>query len=94
MDGVAIRDVKRLPSAEKRSLESLVGRPLEDNQQVFILTFTPGVAPSDPARKEAMAGLAQTWKQVEQHMQTHPTTEAEFDAAVDEAVKHVRRGQD
>ena len=94
MDGVAVRDVKQLPSAEKRSLESLVGRPLEDSQQVFILAFTPGIVPSDKARQEALAGLAQTWEKVEQHVQKHPTTEEEFDAAVNEAVENVRRGQD
>jgi hypothetical protein len=93
MDGVAVRDVKQLPSEEKRSLESIVGRPLEDGQQVFILAFTPGAIPSDRARQEAMAGLAQTWEKVGEHLQKHPTAEAEFDAAVEEAVNHVRRRQ-
>lgn len=94
MDGVAVRDVKRLPSAEKRSLENIVGRPLGDDQQVFVLAFTPGAVPSAPAREEAMTGIAQTWKKVEENLGKHPTTEEEFDAAIDEAVKHVRREKD
>jgi hypothetical protein len=93
MDSVAIRDVKQLPGDEKRSLESIVGRRLDDSQQVFILAFTPGVIPSDAARQGAMAGLIQTWESVAQHASAHSTTEEEFDAAVDEAIKHVRRGQ-
>jgi hypothetical protein len=91
MDSVAVRDVKQLPSDQKRSLESIVGRPLEDGQQVFILAFTPGATPSDRARQEAMTGLAQTWKKVREHLQEQPTAEEEFDAAIEEAVKHVRR---
>jgi len=93
MDSVAVRNVKQLPSAEKRSLESLVGQ-LEDNQQVFILAFTPGTVPSAKARADAMRGLTQTWEKIEQHMQKHGITEEEFDAAVDEAVDNVRPRQD
>jgi hypothetical protein len=94
MDSVAVRNVNQLPNDEKRSLESLVGRQLEDNQQVFIMAFTPGLAPSAENRKKAMAGLTQTWAKVEQHMKQHGVTEEEFDAAVDEAVGHVRQPQE
>lgn len=94
MDSVAVRNVNQLPNDEKRSLESLVGRQLEDNQQVFIMAFTPGVAPSDGARAEAAAGLAQTWQSVGQHMQQHGVTDEQFDAAADEAVEHVRHRKD
>jgi hypothetical protein len=94
MDSVALRNVDQLPSAEKRSIENLVGRQLEDNQQVFILAFTPGVAPSDKARAEAMSGLVRTWEKVQRHKQERSVSDEEFDAAVDEAVEHVRRRQD
>lgn len=50
--------------------------------------------PSDTARQESMRGLAQTWDKVGEHMQQQSTTNEEFDAAVDEAVKSVRRGKD
>jgi hypothetical protein len=91
MDSVAVRSVNEMPIAEKRSLESLVGRQLEDNQQVFIMSYTPGVVPGDEARAAAMAGLSQTWEKVERHMQKHGVTEEEFGAGVDEAVEQVRR---
>jgi hypothetical protein len=94
MNSVAVRDVKQLPSADKRSLENLVGRPLEDDQQVLILAFKPGVVPTHKAREEALAGLVQTWEKVERHMQQHVSTEEAFDAAVEEAIATVRRGQD
>jgi hypothetical protein len=93
LDGVAVRNVKQLPSAEKRSLENLVGR-LEDDQQVFILAFTPATVPIAEARQTALRGLNQTWAKVEQHMQKHGITAEESDAAVDEAVDNVRHGQD
>ena len=91
MDSVAVRKVNQLPSEEKRSLETLIGRRLEDNQEVFIMAFTPGVATSDQARQEALGGLGQTWEKVEQHRQRHGITDEEFDAAADEAVEHTRR---
>ena len=91
MDSVAIRQVKHLPSAEKRSLENLVGRQLEEDQQVFILAFTPNRDPSESARQAALAGLTRTWEQVEQHRQKHGISDQEFEAAVDEATNKVRR---
>lgn len=93
MDSVVVRKVKQLPSEEKRSLESLVGRALEDNQQVFILAFTPSLEPDEKARQEAMHGLAQTWEKVEKHMLQHGITDEEFDSAVDKAADEVRCGK-
>jgi hypothetical protein len=94
MDGIAVRNVKQLPSQQKQSLEDLVGRQLQDDQQVFILAFTPGLAPSDEARAATMAGLKKTWEKVDQHMQTQGITPEEFEEVVNEAVEHVRRCQD
>ena len=94
MDSIAVRNVKQIPRQQKRSLEDLVGRELLDNQQVFILAFTPGVAPTGQARAEAMVGIEKTWAKVDRHMQEQGVTEEEFDAAVDEAVQHVRHGQE
>ena len=94
MDSIAVCSVNDMPSAEKQSIESLVGRQLEDNQQVFIMAFTPGVAPSDKARAGANGGTiedlgkgraarADTWRHGRR-----------IDAAVDEAVDHVRHRKD
>jgi hypothetical protein len=94
MDSISVCSVNDMPKAEKRSIESLVGRQLEDSQQVFIMAFTPGIIPSDKARSEAMSGLSKTWDRVDRHIQAHGVTEEEFDAAMDEAVESVRHRKD
>ena len=94
MDSMAVRNVKQMPRQQKQSLEDLVGRELQDDQKVFILAFTPGVAPTGQARAEAMVGIEKTWAKVDRHMQEQGVTEEEFDAAVDDAVQQVGRRQE
>jgi hypothetical protein len=88
---IAVQNVKDLQTSGKHWLEDVLGQRLRDNQQVFIMVFTPGVVPSDAARREAIPGLQQTWDQVERHQREHGITGEEFDAAVDEAVQDIRR---
>lgn len=90
---VAVQSVKDIQASGKRWLEDVLGRHLENNQQVFIMVFTPGVVPSDERRREALAGLEKTWERVEKHMKDRGNTADEFDAAVDEAMEHVRPWQ-
>lgn len=61
---------------------------------MFIMAFTPAVAPSDKARREALTGFAETGAKVYAHMQKNGISADEFDAAVDEAVEHIRRRED
>ena len=88
---VSIQSVKDIQDSGKRWLEELLGQRLRENQQVFIMVFTPGIPPTEAARQEARAGLEQTWAKVERHMQDQGVTGEEFDAAVDEAVDQIRR---
>jgi hypothetical protein len=90
LESATVRKVTDLPSDEKRSLESIVGRNLQDNQQVFIMAFTPGVSPNASARAEALAGLKQTGEKVAQHLKAQGISGLEFEAAIDEAVHDVR----
>lgn len=72
-------------------MEGLLGQHLSDNQQVFIMAFTPSVVPGDTARQKARAGLEQTWERVRRHRREQGITDQEFDDAVDEAMRHTRR---
>ena len=90
---VALQCVKDMQPAGRGWLEHVLGQHLRDNQQVLIMVFTPGVEPTEAARARARAGLEQTWSRVEKHMQEHGISEAEFDEAVDEAAREVRRRQ-
>jgi len=90
-ESVAIQNVKDLQTRERQWLEGMLGRHLQENQQVFIMVFTPGALPDEVTRQRARAGLEKTWEQVDRHMKEHGITDEEFDAAVDEAMEHVRR---
>jgi hypothetical protein len=87
---IAVVSVRNLQANGKRLLEDILGQQLKQNQQVFIMAFTPGIVPSDKDRDDARAGLKQTWWKVDQHMKEHGITEEQFDAAIDEAVEQVR----
>jgi hypothetical protein len=89
-EAIAVQSVKDLQASGKRWLEDVLGRHLEENQRVFIMVFTPGVIPSDAARREALAGLEATWADVEKHRKEHGIDDKDFDSAVDEAMRHLR----
>jgi hypothetical protein len=90
-DPIAVQSVKDIQDTGKRWLEGVLGQPLRDSQQVFIMAFTPGVIPTEAARRDARAGLEQTWARVEKHLNEQGIKAEEYDAAVDEAMRHVRR---
>lgn len=87
---LAVQNVKDLQANEKRCLEGILGQQLRDQQQVFIMAFTPDVVTDEATRRRALAGLEQTWERVQKHMLDHGITDEEFDAAVDEAMRHIR----
>lgn len=87
---VAVQNVKDLQANDKRCLEHLLGRQLQANQQVFIMAFTPGLVPDEATRRNALAGIHQIQAKAETHAKAHGITEEEIDAAVDEAMDHVR----
>ena len=91
MESIAVKNVKDLQETGKHWLEGVLGQHLQENQQVFIMLFTPGVEPDEATRRKAIEGLQETWSQVDQHVRDHGISDAEFDAAVDEAMEHVRR---
>jgi L-lactate utilization protein LutC len=77
-----------LAAPVKTAIENLLGRPLQDDEQVSVRVYRPHEAPRGEARREAarrleehlnrMAGKA---KDVSQH---------EMEAAIDEALEQVR----
>lgn len=78
---------------DRRSVEHLLGRSLQDDQQIYILAFKPGVAPDENTRRRAAASMLQTFDKAEQHARQQGVSDAEIDEAVDEAMDHVRYGK-
>ena len=85
--------VSDLTGDERRSVEHLLGQPLQENQQVYILAFTPGVVPDEKTCQRALTSMRQAFAAAERHAQAHGIDDSEFDAAVDEALEHVRYGR-
>lgn len=84
------RNVSEIQAGEKQWLETLLGQQLSENQQVFIMVFTPNVVPDDGTRRAAAARMEQTFRQADAHASDHGVTADETDAAVQEAMDHVR----
>ncbi len=90
MESITLRDVHGLPSEQRHSLESLLKQPLEEGQQVFIMTFRTGVMPTDAARRQAHAEMVRTLDEAQAHARGLGVSPDEADAAVDEVMRHVR----
>jgi hypothetical protein len=90
MESNTFRDVRDLAGDEKRSLETLLRQPLEEGQRVFIMTFRPGVEPSEANRQRSHAALIQTLDETHRHAQEQSVTSAEADAAVEDAMRQAR----
>jgi hypothetical protein len=90
MESITLRNVSDLPGDEKRSLETLLKRPLHDGQRVFIMAFQPGVVPDEATRRDAQRAISDTLDQTEAHARGHGVTAEEADAAVEDVMKQVR----
>ena len=85
------RNVDEIPEASRRSLENLLGRELQEHQRVFIMVLDPAAAPNEAARRSAAVGLRDIIAQAGRHADANGMSEDEVDAAVTEAMEHVRR---
>ena len=85
-----VHNVSDIQAGEKHWLENLLGQHLEDNQQVFIMVLKPGIMPDDEARRRAAISMERTFAQTDAHAREHGITREEVDAAVQEAMDHVR----
>ena len=85
-------NVGDIDNEERRSLEQLLGQKLQDNQQVYIIAFTPGIVPDDETRRRAVTNLRKIFAKTEQYAKEHGITDEAIDGAVDEAVENVRYG--
>jgi hypothetical protein len=87
---LVVEDVKNLEANSKRFLEEILGGQLREDQQVFIMVLSPGTAPDAEARRQASLGLERVFQQTEAYARQHGVTDTEIDAAIKEAMAHVR----
>jgi len=86
MQNGALRKVAELSPDTRHAMENLLGRPLRDDEAVSVNIYKP--APTGAARTEASQRLRERIDKTARRVNGVP--EAEIDAAIDEAVDHVR----
>ncbi len=90
MESTSSRNVNDLPAEERQTLEGMLGQPLDPTQRVFIMAYTPNAVPDALLREAARAGLQRTFDKVDEHAAAHDVSPEEGDAAINEAMQHVR----
>jgi len=84
------RNVVDLPANDRAALENLLGGPLSTDQTVFILATASGAAPDEATRSAARVRLQKTLSQTASRAAALGISAEEADAAIDEAMTHIR----
>ena len=86
MHNGALRKVAELPPDTRQAMENIIGRSLLEDEVIAINVYKP--APSGQAREDASRLLLERIDKTAQKAKGVP--EEEINAAIDEAVDHVR----
>jgi hypothetical protein len=84
---IAIQRVGELRAREREALELLLGRPLQQNEEVSIRSYPHDLLLEDAARQRAAGDLASLLAQRSER--TSDLSESELDRAADEAIRFV-----
>lgn len=90
MESMTIRNVNEIPASQRSMLESMLGQQLAPEQQVFVIAYTPNVAPDPAVRAAARKRLQKTFEIIDRNAQVRGVAPEEAEAAIDEAMEHVR----
>jgi hypothetical protein len=85
-----VRNVADLEVAQRHWLETTLGQTLRDSQQVFIHVLTPGAMPDAAVKDRALADVQRLAGQAADFRHSHGISDAEAEAALDEALHNVR----
>jgi len=88
MGNIAIHKANELPSDARRAVERVLGRVLEPDEEVSIMAISPHPAPTGVARERMARQLEDRIAKTADRVRDIPDSEQE--AAIDEAVNHVR----
>src|SRR5271154_1823665 len=84
MPNVLIHRASELKAETRAALEAELGRSLQDDEEVSIMTFVPHAAPTAEARLEAGRNLQDHFNRIDQKLKGAPPEETE--EALDEAI--------
>jgi hypothetical protein len=87
MENVSIHWARDLPASTRSAIEALLGRELRDDEEVSVMSFRPHPAPSGDERRLSAERLRGALGRLADKA---VDVGDEFDAAVDEAMNHIR----
>jgi hypothetical protein len=87
-------NVADLSDEQRRLLESVIGQPLRSDQVVHWTVTTAEREAAADQKATARARLESTFAKVRRHLDEKGISQAEWNAAVDEAVQQVRSQRD
>jgi len=91
MENIAIQKANELPSEARRAVEQVLGRVLQHDEEVSIMAFSPHETPTGEARQALARQLDDRISKTAERVRGVCNEEQE--AAIDEAVNHVRSRQ-
>jgi hypothetical protein len=90
MPSLLIHRASELRTETRAALEAELGRSLQDDEEVSIMTFVPHAAPTGEARVDAGRNLQDHFNRIDQKLKGASPKETE--EALDEAIRNVRPG--
>jgi hypothetical protein len=88
MGNIAIHKANELPSDALRVVERVLGRVLEPDEEVSIMAFSPHDAPTGEARQKLARQLEDRITRTAESVRQ--VSDDEQEAAIDEALNHIR----
>jgi hypothetical protein len=79
-----------IPEPERRSLENLLGQPLEADQQVCVMVISAGKCVDDATRRAAVENIRRTLDNVDRYRAARRIADKEVVTAVEEAMEQFR----
>jgi hypothetical protein len=76
---------------QREVISELVGAPIATDQKLFIMTYSPGVAPSPTEKEKASKDLLGLLSEAHDNIKNSGATDAELYDALEEAIKPSKR---
>ncbi len=92
MQNISIQKASELPQPFKSAVERLLGRPIGPDEEVSIAAIPPQQVPPSESRAVLSQELEAFLNRRAE--KTTEASDAELDAAIDEAVDHVRHSRE
>jgi hypothetical protein len=87
-----LHNVEELAASTRSVVEDLMGRPLRDDEQVYIVAIERGADPSIDQRKQAWGELNEILAEIREHVTLARTSTADVERTIDEECHDVRYG--